>query len=258
MLRADALEITKRASLPKKWRPKYPGPLRVAQVMGPVTCRIELPSAMKRAQNVFHVLKLKRRVTPRNGPGPIDVVIDGKSTTEQEFFIDVLAEQIEGEEPGATNPNTLFADDVKLAAETPEVLQTILDVATKWADQNGMTWNTGKSWVLRTQATEEHSFFLAGSQIGLAEEVEYLGVTINYTGIAGTKTATRIRTAKDMIASLRTLGAFDRGIHPARSIRSYKSLVQSRWEYAAHLTPRDSELDEAISSRKTVLRSIVQ
>ena len=82
-----------------------------------------------------------------------------------------------------------------------------------------------KSWVFRTKATEEHKLFVAGSQLGLAEEVEYLGVTINYTGITGTRTAKRIKTAKAMIASLRTLLAFERGIHPACSIRLYKSLV---------------------------------
>ena len=46
-----------------------------------------------------------------------------------------------------------------------------------------MTRNTKKNWVIRSHVTEEQNFYLAGSPIGLADEVEYLGVTVDRTDI---------------------------------------------------------------------------
>ncbi len=41
-------------------------------------------------------------------------------------------------------PAVLFADDVILLAMSPTALQRLLDIATIWATENGMTWNTKK------------------------------------------------------------------------------------------------------------------
>ena len=49
-----------------------------------------------------------------------------------------------------------------------------------------------------------------------------------------------------MIA-LRSLGAFQNGIHPFRSIRLYKSVVQTRWENASHLIPWYREMTDEVT-----------
>ena len=84
MLRAESFDVYKRSNLAEKWRPRYLGPLSVKEVMGPVTYRIELPSSMKRAHNVFHVSKLKRFHRRDDEDGPLNVVIDADGTEEQE------------------------------------------------------------------------------------------------------------------------------------------------------------------------------
>lgn len=83
MLRSETLDTFNRSTLPKKWRPKYLGPLKVIKVMGPVTYKIELPPSMKKAHNVFHVSKLKKFIG-KEIQGTIDIVIDADGTSEQE------------------------------------------------------------------------------------------------------------------------------------------------------------------------------
>ncbi len=75
-------------------------------------------------------------------------------------------------------PAVLFVDDVLLAAKSPPGLQRLLDIATKWAEDRQMTWNTkpGKSEVLEAVETRSSTFTLAGQPLGKAEEVKYLGV----------------------------------------------------------------------------------
>ena len=84
MLESKSINEFSRSSLPKKWRTKYLGPLRVKQVMGPVTSMIELPPSMKKAHNVFHVSKWKPYKRPCEDQGPISVVIGADGTVEQE------------------------------------------------------------------------------------------------------------------------------------------------------------------------------
>ncbi len=61
-----------------------------------------------------------------------------------------------------------------------------------------MTWNTkpGKSEVLEAVETRSSTFALAGQPLGKAEEVEYLGVSMNASGVTESKLLDRIRKAK--------------------------------------------------------------
>lgn len=84
MLGTSSLDAVNRAKLPKKWQRKYLGPFYVTEVTGPVTYKIELPSVLKRAQNVFHVSKLKGYRRPPGTDGILSVSIDPDGTGEQE------------------------------------------------------------------------------------------------------------------------------------------------------------------------------
>ena len=50
-----------------------------------------------------------------------------------------------------------------------------------------------------------------------------------------------------MLIALLSLCPFQNGIHPARSIRLYKIVVQTRWEYASHLIPWDREMSDKVT-----------
>ncbi len=77
-------------------------------------------------------------------------------------------------------------------------------------------------------------------------EAKYLGVTLADEGVSDSKMMERIKKAKNVLGVLRRLGVFTSGVHPARSIRLYKSLVQSRWEYGIHLTPLTKKVLEEV------------
>ena len=146
------------------------------------------------------------------------------------IFMDSLASAVEEAFPKVSSPPiTLFADDVKFGTKNVEDLQKFLDIATAWADRFSMTWNTNKSWILRNGLTREAAFRLAGHRLELADEVEYLGVTLHGAGVSNRKNVHRVRTAHTVLADLRKQGLFKWGIHPVRCISIHKSLIQSRW-----------------------------
>ncbi len=53
-------------------------------MMGSVTYKVELPSSMPRAHNVFHISKLKKYCRPENESGPLCIIVDADGTVEQE------------------------------------------------------------------------------------------------------------------------------------------------------------------------------
>ena len=84
-----SLDVPNRADLQKKWRPNYLGPLRVLEVMGPITYHIELSPSMKMAHNHFHIFKLKcyHRSDDFDGFPPIVVDADGSTEFEVEAIL---------------------------------------------------------------------------------------------------------------------------------------------------------------------------
>ena len=84
LLATKSLDVTNRADLPRKWRPKFLGPVRVLEVMGPVTYKVELPSSMRRAHNVFHVSKLKAYHKPSRSDQLLPIVVDADGNEEYE------------------------------------------------------------------------------------------------------------------------------------------------------------------------------
>ncbi len=63
-----------------------------------------------------------------------------------------------------------------------------MNIATLWADERGMTWNTkkGKSEVLESKETRDLIFKLAGKRLEQEPEVTYLGVSLSENGITDT------------------------------------------------------------------------
>ncbi|PXF41474.1 hypothetical protein BWQ96_08809 [Gracilariopsis chorda] len=75
--------MERRTDLPQKWRPKFVGPLRILEKIGPVAYRLELPPDMKKAHNVFNVDRI-RRYTTDDTTAYVNVFVDAKGGIEQE------------------------------------------------------------------------------------------------------------------------------------------------------------------------------
>ncbi len=83
----------------------------------------------------------------------------------------------------------LFADDVLFTANTPQGLQSLVDIAIQWAEQRDMTWNTkrGKTEVLESRETRHKRSSWPEKFLQQVPEVTYLGVSLSEHGITGTK-----------------------------------------------------------------------
>ncbi len=80
-----------------------------------------------------------------------------------------------------------------------------------------------------------HEFKLAGYSL---REAKNLGVTLSEDGPLDSKAVKRIEKLNNVLRVFRGLGVFTHGVQPANSIRLYKPLGRSRWEYGMHLTRR--------------------
>ncbi len=91
--------------------------------------------------------------------------------------------------------------------------KAFLDIAFKWSNDFPLRWNTkpGKSEVRLTQETEQWPFKLAGKALNKVQEVPYLGITPNGTGVTETKMMDRINKAKIAVYQFKALGLSNRG-----------------------------------------------
>ncbi len=99
----------------------------------------------------------------------------------------------------------------------------MLDVASIWAEDNRMKWNTkvGKSEVLESSETVSRQFLLSGKPLSKVKEATYLGVALSDSGVTDTKMLDRIRKAKIAVHQLKPLGLSPKGISAKKAIRLY-------------------------------------
>ena len=165
---------------------------------------------------------------------------DPPSTTLFNIYMDVYAERVMKGESHYRNGDRgliMFADDVKLSAASPEVLQEMLDTSSVWAADHGMTWSTTKCFILQPDLGREANPTLAGETLRTVREVEYLGVTITNAGITGASTEKRCANAQLQLRNLVSIGLSRKNLSARRTIQLCRALVLPVAEYAIHLTP---------------------
>ena len=146
-------------------------------------------------------------------------------------YIDSLAEDITAlSKFNASRAAILYADDVLLFARSRLELQRLLDIATNWANVNGMSWNTKKSYIL-TRTNDTATLYLAGDLLQCTPEIEYLGVTLTLNGATEASTLNRIRSAQAKWTSALRL-EHKVGTMPATTaVTLYKTVIRPLTEY---------------------------
>ena len=78
-----------------------------------------------------------------------------------------------------------YVDDIVIISETPEGLQNLLDILTKWCNDWWVMVNIDKTKVLHFRNPPKKScdylFRLNGMAINKCKEYKYLGITLNYS-----------------------------------------------------------------------------
>lgn len=90
----------------------------------------------------------------------------------------------------------MYADDVKLLARDENVLQTMLNGAKQWAEENNMKWSIEKC-VIITPVGDDNGIRLkmGGEPIRNCGTANYLGVSAAAAGAVTDKNVTRIEKA---------------------------------------------------------------
>lgn len=137
---------------------------------------------------------------------------------------------------------SLFADDVKLQAESPKIMKKLLLAADDWANVNSMKWAPHKCTIVQPSHTQSgEPYQLANNEIKTAESATYLGVDASWTGIKPNHLQRRI-----ILAEVRGKQITEQGItHKRISSTMMKTLLQTYVTplamYAIHLTPIDEK-----------------
>ncbi len=138
----------------------------------------------------------------------------------------------------------LFADDVKLQANTAPKLQELLDSSSLWAKNMDMTWSPTKcSIIVPPNDTSKTQYTIANTTIKIVEEVEYLGVSINSTSLTATRNIGRVLNAQKMVHALRKVGINFKTLKPCTVRNIFNAFVYGTAQYAVHLIPRNKTLE---------------
>ena len=113
---------------------------------------------------------------------------DSLSPTLFSIYLNDLAEEIINSESGIMIDTfclaiLLYADDIVLTAPTPEKLQNMLDIVSRWCEKWGMQVNVSKTQILHVRNHQRprsrFKFFIGNSQLNYTDSYKYLGYTIH-------------------------------------------------------------------------------
>ncbi len=118
-------------------------------------------------------------------------------------------------------PAVLFADGMLLTAKTPQGVLSLMDIATQWAEQRAMPWNTkrgkAKCWIRKKKGTRD-----SGWPENLCSKCQrsrnWESLSLSEHGIADTKLLDIIRGAKASVHQLRPLGVYAHGLSQMKAI----------------------------------------
>ena len=137
----------------------------------------------------------------------------------------------------------LYADDLTIFSESACELKKILAFCERWAKENRMLFNTGKSKVLiffpRKHA---YIFRLGAKQLSVEFEYKYLGILYNRRGGHKTHFQSMFQKARRALAAIKILGFTQDGLRPTTAIKLYKLMVRPHFEFGAQFLTYNKNL----------------
>lgn len=139
---------------------------------------------------------------------------------------------------------TMFADDVKINASDPAVLQQLLSISELWSRSNGMRWSTSKCLALTAADPNLGlTFQLSGDTIRTARYARYLGYDITNNAVTATGSVERLKKARNRLHLLKEANINAKTMNSLMLLNTCDSLVMSTATYGIHMTPNDAELN---------------
>ena len=147
--------------------------------------------------------------------------------------------------PNSGLPAHLYTDDVIIHVKSMLDLQRALIICERWAEQCGMRWarSKGKSEVLLPPelALQYKAFPFAGGQITTVTQARYLGVVLSANGILECSLKHRIQMSHASLTTLRNAKLIFPGVDPTYAKMVYRTLIESKMDYATFLCPSSAE-----------------
>ena len=157
----------------------------------------------------------------------------------------------------------LYADDIVLTADTPEILQAMIDEVAAYTSQWRLSLNTKKTQVMVVRPSsgdsgnvEGESWLFQGKALEIVRKYKYLGVWITDNLLWGEHVKHVEEKAKKALHPLRRLFAQRQLPMPIKR-QVFTSLVRSKMEYASSVwycySTQLRKLDSTLSSHLDAL-----
>ena len=167
---------------------------------------------------------------------------DSLSPTLFSVFLNDLAQEIKDTDSGVMISGLvlsilLYADDIVLLAPTPEKLQNMLDVVSRWCEKWGMQINVNKTQIMHVRNHQRprstFQFNCGGAPLAYTDSYKYLGVIL-HEHLTNTKTANTLAAAASrsfgrVHSIFKSIG--NMGINSYETL--YESYVDSIMNYAS-------------------------
>lgn len=151
------------------------------------------------------------------------------------------------ETKGVRTNNLFFADDGNLHAESPPVMQMMLNECSIWAVEYGMEFAAMKSAILTAYPDLPPTFKLQGGSIPKVDSVVYLGVESTPKGMCfNEKQKRRCGNMLSLARFLKAKGMNVSGWRPSCRIIAYKSFLRPMIEYGIPLMLKSDKMMETL------------
>ena len=176
------------------------------------------------------------------------------SSTLFNIIIDILANELQKHlwNPKSELPAHLSADGGRIHVKNMVDLQRARIICERWGLKCGMRWalSKGKSEVLLPSelALQYKAFPFAGGQIITVTQARYLGVVLSANGKLGCSLKNIVQMSHASLSTLRNAKLIFPAVDPSYAKMVYRTLVQSKMDYAAFLRPSGRDALHAFDS----------
>jgi hypothetical protein len=163
---------------------------------------------------------------------------------------------------GRLVPLLLYADDIVLFAESPDMLATMLEVVSAFARDWRFDVNHGKSNLMVVGRREVQAavrsarWTLAGGPLLVVDSYKYLGIDVTHRRTRGKWNTTinrLVAKARTALGLVMYQGGGANGLRPRTMVHQWKSIVRPLLEYGCEIW--EGEIPDALSAKIEAVQS---
>ena len=222
---------------------------------------------MDAIKKMFEVIRIRVKLGQKRGEAisSVNGIKQGDPLSPLLFglFIEILGDMLDLNAPNLGIPvfhllikALFYADDVTLTADSPEQLQSLLDVVSEFCDMFGMTVNTSKTVVIvfrqarHKLPTPKCKWFYKGVEVPMVTSVSILGVRFDSVGLVQPWKGPLLDSCWKALFGLQRILQYHDLYGPEVKLRMFNSRVKSTMLYGSQIWGADFITTDPLKAMK--------